>query len=250
MITSVDWNSDGLADGSRTVELDWKDWKRPVISLLRAKLLRNRTFIDDLSTIRGIIHILRTRFEIAVLKSTSKVSSWAERSMLCTPRVFSWSKSLTRLAEFNEPLKSRATIRVVSVGVTDIHTPSVVRIADPANEVSTRWLRAKLLPTDCSPIEETTFTGCTCRILSPLIPPCNQEMKIPSTPCTIEIRTRTTRRTNYPRYDLRLPPKATFPAPLTTRRLLTGWTCFLLWSQCGWESGRDNQPATPLLENK
>ena len=44
--------------------------------------------------------------------------------------------------------------------VTDIHTPSVVRIADPANEVSTRWLSAKLFPTDCSPMEETTFTGC------------------------------------------------------------------------------------------
>ena len=28
----------------------------------------------------------------------------------------------------------------------------VVLIALPANEVSTRWFRAKLLPTDCSPI--------------------------------------------------------------------------------------------------
>jgi hypothetical protein len=26
--------------------------------------------------------------------------------------------------------------------------------------VSTKWLRAKLLPTDCWPIEDTTFTGC------------------------------------------------------------------------------------------
>jgi hypothetical protein len=35
----------------------------------------------------------------------------------------------------------------------------VVRIADPANDVSTRWLRVKLFPTDCSPMEETTRTG-------------------------------------------------------------------------------------------
>ena len=43
MTTSVDWKSDGLAVGSNTDELDWNDWNRPVISLLRAKLLRNRT---------------------------------------------------------------------------------------------------------------------------------------------------------------------------------------------------------------
>jgi hypothetical protein len=44
MTTSVDWKSDGFDAGSKTEELDWNDWKRPVISLLRAKLLRNRTF--------------------------------------------------------------------------------------------------------------------------------------------------------------------------------------------------------------
>jgi hypothetical protein len=58
MTTSVDWKSDGLDVGSNTDELDWKDWNRPVISLLRAKLLRNRT-----------------RLEIAVLKRTRSVSS-------------------------------------------------------------------------------------------------------------------------------------------------------------------------------
>lgn len=36
------------------------------------------------------------------------------------------------------PSKSSATISASIVGVTDIQTPSVVRIADPANEVSTR----------------------------------------------------------------------------------------------------------------
>jgi hypothetical protein len=43
MITSVDWKSVGLDVGSNTDELDWNDWKRPAISLLRAKLFRNRT---------------------------------------------------------------------------------------------------------------------------------------------------------------------------------------------------------------
>jgi hypothetical protein len=42
--TSVDWKSDGFDFGSKTDELDWKDWKRLAISRLRAKLLRNRTF--------------------------------------------------------------------------------------------------------------------------------------------------------------------------------------------------------------
>ena len=44
MTTSVDWKSEGLDAGSNTDELDWKDWKRPLISRLRAKLLRNRTY--------------------------------------------------------------------------------------------------------------------------------------------------------------------------------------------------------------
>ena len=45
MITkSVDWNSDGLDAGSKMEELDWKDWKRPVISLLSAKLFLKRTY--------------------------------------------------------------------------------------------------------------------------------------------------------------------------------------------------------------
>ena len=43
MITKVDRKSEGFATGSRTVELDWNDWNSPVISRLRAKLLRKRT---------------------------------------------------------------------------------------------------------------------------------------------------------------------------------------------------------------
>ena len=35
----------------------------------------------------------------------------------------------------------------------------VVRMALPANEVSTRWFSEKLFPTDCWPIDDTTFTG-------------------------------------------------------------------------------------------
>ena len=44
MTTSVDWKSDGLDAGSSIDELDWKDLKRPLMSRLRAKLLRNRTY--------------------------------------------------------------------------------------------------------------------------------------------------------------------------------------------------------------
>ena len=43
MMTKVDWNKDGEAFGSNTVELDWNDRKSPVISRLSAKLLRNNT---------------------------------------------------------------------------------------------------------------------------------------------------------------------------------------------------------------
>ena len=51
------------------------------------------------------------------------------------------------------PSKANATTRYFGVGVTDIHTPSVVRIADPANVESTKWFNAKLFPTDCSPVK-------------------------------------------------------------------------------------------------
>ena len=43
MMTNVDWNNDGFALGSNTVELNWNDRKSPVISRLSAKLLRNST---------------------------------------------------------------------------------------------------------------------------------------------------------------------------------------------------------------
>jgi hypothetical protein len=33
IITNVDWNSDGFAAGSRTVDDDWNDWNRPVITI-------------------------------------------------------------------------------------------------------------------------------------------------------------------------------------------------------------------------
>lgn len=118
---------------------------------------------------------LKRQFETCVLldldlnSQDSRLPCWKapirrllERNVLCYEylKVASWPKLSQRRQFFlNGPSKSRATIRVSSRGVTDIHTPSVVRMAEPANDVSTRWLRVKLLPTDCSPIEETTFTG-------------------------------------------------------------------------------------------
>ncbi|OJA14305.1 hypothetical protein AZE42_01560 [Rhizopogon vesiculosus] len=55
--------------------------------------------------------------------------------------------------------KSKATTQASLVGITDIYTPSVVCIADPAKNVSTRRFNEKLFPTDCSPRDDTTLTG-------------------------------------------------------------------------------------------
>jgi hypothetical protein len=43
IMISVDRKGVGLAAGSNTDELDWKDWKSPLISRLNANLLRKRT---------------------------------------------------------------------------------------------------------------------------------------------------------------------------------------------------------------
>ncbi len=45
MMTKVDLKSEGLVAGSRTVEDDWNDWNKPVISRDSAKLLRNNTLV-------------------------------------------------------------------------------------------------------------------------------------------------------------------------------------------------------------
>jgi hypothetical protein len=77
----------------------------------------------------------------------------------------------------HSPSKSRATMSAPSVGETDIQMPSmcmvspltlynyysankpVICIAFLANDVSMRWFRVKLFPTDCSPIDKTTLIG-------------------------------------------------------------------------------------------
>ena len=43
MITKVDLNNEGFAAGSKTVALDWNDWKDFVILRPSTKLLRNNT---------------------------------------------------------------------------------------------------------------------------------------------------------------------------------------------------------------
>ena len=49
MMTRRDLNSDGLAEGSRTMADDWKDWNKPLMSLENAKLLRKRTYVSVMS---------------------------------------------------------------------------------------------------------------------------------------------------------------------------------------------------------
>lgn len=75
MITNVDWNRLGLDAGSRTVELDWNDWNKPVISRLKAKLFRNSTYVNGVRQQPETHGGQQTKLEIAVLKSTSNVSS-------------------------------------------------------------------------------------------------------------------------------------------------------------------------------
>jgi hypothetical protein len=75
MMTSVDWKRDGFDAGSRTDALDWKDWKRPVISRPNAKLLRKRTYWVSDRCILQMPPTRRTRLEIAALNKTRSVSS-------------------------------------------------------------------------------------------------------------------------------------------------------------------------------
>ena len=44
IMTSVDWKREGFVVGSKTDALDWNDWKSPLRSRVKAKLLRNRTY--------------------------------------------------------------------------------------------------------------------------------------------------------------------------------------------------------------
>lgn len=72
IIISVDRNKVGLAAGSRTVEDDWNDWKRPAILRDIAKLFRKSTYVSGFSVgATTFKSIRRTRFDIAVLNRTS-----------------------------------------------------------------------------------------------------------------------------------------------------------------------------------
>ena len=43
IIISLDWNREGFAAGSSTVDEDWNDWNSPAISRDKAKLFLKRT---------------------------------------------------------------------------------------------------------------------------------------------------------------------------------------------------------------
>ena len=220
MITSVDWNNDGFAAGSRTVELDWKDWKRPVISLLRAKLLRKRTFVYDLRIMQGLIQTQHTRLEIAVLKSTSKVSSWAERSMLWTPGRQSVIILALTANEIERTFEVKGNYKSgISGSRRHPHTlccshswpckwsiDQVVEGKAFANRLFTHWRH------NFHRLYESNKWA---------IPSWDCWLKIPLTPYMIEIRIRTTRRTDCRQSALHQPPKVTSPALMRTRRLLT-----------------------------
>jgi hypothetical protein len=73
IMTSVDWKREGFVAGSKTDALDWNDWKSPLMSRVKAKLFRNRTYrmLED----NRERDSPRTRFDIAVLNKTRSVSS-------------------------------------------------------------------------------------------------------------------------------------------------------------------------------
>lgn len=153
MITNSDLKSDGFAAGSSTEAEDWKDWNKPAMSRDNAKLLRKRTCTTlvcyqvwhewhstDKVRNRGVEEYKKA----ILLRRTFDTVDTCSPCYDCPNR---------RVID-DKPSKSSATMRHSSVGVTDIQTPSVVLIAEPANDVSARWFKAKLLPTDCSPIRK------------------------------------------------------------------------------------------------
>jgi hypothetical protein len=44
IMTSVDWKREGFSVGFKTDALDWNDWKSPLMSQVKAKLLRKGTY--------------------------------------------------------------------------------------------------------------------------------------------------------------------------------------------------------------
>ena len=92
IMTRVDWNRVGFAAGSKTDALDWNDWKRPLISRLKAKLLRKRTY--DVSENYPLFDDgQHTRLDIAVLNRTRSISSCGDLSTLSTPKIYPKNQS-------------------------------------------------------------------------------------------------------------------------------------------------------------
>ena len=101
-----------------------------------------------------LLHVELTRFDRATLNNTSSASELNDESP--APRELRVPNLLVHFVQESAPLqgyktpecdedllmnlpsKSIATIRASFVGVAESQTPSVQRIADPANEVSIR----------------------------------------------------------------------------------------------------------------
>ena len=115
-------------------------------------LLTGRSNPQILHTYLGILPKLK------IGDSWSDVYGYLAPHGLAVPGGRIGPETLESIRSTNLPSKSNDTMIVSSVGVRDIQTPSVVRIAEPAKEVSRRWFNVKLLPTDCSP-EWANATG-------------------------------------------------------------------------------------------
>jgi len=112
-----------------------------------------------ISASTSTLHVELTRFDKATLNSTSNASEPNNerptltgdcvQTFLCTSfkRMYPCRTGRQALKVDYElsprlPSKSIATIRASLVGVAESQTPSVQRIAEPANEVSIKWFNA------------------------------------------------------------------------------------------------------------
>ena len=127
MTTSVDRKSEGLDAGSNTDELDWRDWKRPLMSRLRAKLLRNKTY--NCGEIYNVVmkgHSVTHEIRNSSIEKYEKyiLLGWTLETVDACCSWIWYNREPLGVMHSISPSKSSATISASSVGDTDIHTPS------------------------------------------------------------------------------------------------------------------------------
>lgn len=127
IMTRVERKSVGLAAGSKTVDDDWNDWNKPAISLDRAKLLRKRTcvtLVRESEAMEGLKSPYQIR-NCSIEKNQKSIFLSRTLDAVDAYTISARKISAKAVRGMQLPSKSNATIMASSVGVTDIHTPSV-----------------------------------------------------------------------------------------------------------------------------